>query len=91
MGKPHLSCLKISFQKIFSARVALKTLYFFLVHSYLNYGNIAWGSTIRTKLKKLASKQRQAIRVIHAAKSTREKMEKMNVLNIYKLNIDLKY
>ena len=37
----------------------LRTLYFSFVHSYLNYGNIAWGSTTQTKLKKLASKQRQ--------------------------------
>ena len=29
----------------------LKTLYFSFVHSYLNYGNIVWGSTTRTKLK----------------------------------------
>ena len=68
-------------------KVSLKTLYFSFVHSYLNYGNIAWGCTIRTKLKKLASKQRQAIRVIYAAEYTRGKMKEMKVLNIYKLNI----
>ena len=34
-----------------------------------------------------ASKQRQAVRVIYAAEYTREKMEEMKVLNIYKLNI----
>ena len=56
-------------------------------HSYLNYGDIAWGSTTRTELKKLASKQRQAIRAIYAAEHTREKMEEIKVLKIYKLNI----
>ena len=36
---------------------ASKNLYFSFLHSYLNYGNIEWASTSRTKLKKLASKQ----------------------------------
>ena len=35
----------------------LKTLYFSFIHSYLNYGNNAWGSTNRIKLKKLTRKQ----------------------------------
>ena len=65
----------------------LKTQYFLFAHSYLNYGDIAWGSTTRTELKKLASKQRQAIRAIYAAEHTREKMEEIKVLKIYKLNI----
>ena len=42
-------------------RTALKNLYFSFVHSYLNYGNIVWASTSTTKLKKLASKQKQAL------------------------------
>ena len=54
----------------------LKTLYLSFVHSYLNYKNIAWGNTIQTKLKKLASKQRQAIRAIYAAEYAREKWKK---------------
>ena len=57
------------------------------MHSYLNYGNIASGSTTRTKLEKLASKQRQATRAIYVAEYTRENMEEMKVLNTYKLNI----
>ena len=36
----------------------LKTLYFCFKHCYLNYGNIAQGSTTQKKLEKLASKQR---------------------------------
>ena len=73
-------------KNIFS-KGGLKTLFFPFVHSYLNYENIDWRSTTQIKLKKLASKQRQAIRVIYAAEYLREKMEEMKVLNIYKLNI----
>ena len=31
---------------------SLKSIYFSYIHSYLNYGNIAWASTNPTKLKK---------------------------------------
>ena len=72
--------------KYIFSKVGLKILYFSFVHSYLYYGNIAWGSTTQTKLKKLASKQRQAIRVIYGGEYTRLKMEEMKVLNIYKFN-----
>ena len=30
---------------------SLKSIYFAYIHSYLNYANIAWASTYRTKLK----------------------------------------
>ena len=43
---------------------ALKSLYFSFFHSYLTYGNIAWCSTLMTKLKKIFSKQKQAIKAI---------------------------
>ena len=39
----------------------MKSLYFSFFHSYLNYENIAWGSTFITKIKKLYSKQKRAI------------------------------
>ena len=48
---------------------------------------IGWGSTTRTKLDKFTSKQRQDITVMYPAKYTTEKINKMKVLNIYKLNI----
>ena len=67
---------------------ALKKLYFSFFHSYLNYGNIAWASTSKTKLKKIASKQKEAVRVVNNDNADiRELMFKMKVLNIYKLNI----
>ena len=36
----------------------MTTLYFSFFHSYLNYGNIAWASTTKSKLRKIASQQR---------------------------------
>ena len=40
------------------------SLYYSFIHNYLNYGNIAWCNTSMTKLKKLLSKQKQALRTI---------------------------
>ena len=40
---------------------AMKSLYFSFFHSYLTYGNIALCSTLMAKLKKMFSKQKQAI------------------------------
>ena len=69
-------------------RTALKNLYFSFIHSYLNYGNIIWTSTSTTKLEKLSSKQKQALRIINNESiDIREKMVKMKVLNVYKINI----
>ena len=34
------------------------------IETYMNYGNIAWGSTFRTNLKKINSQQKRAIRII---------------------------
>ena len=68
--------------------ITLKNLYFSFIHSYLNYGSIVWASTSRTKLKNLASKQKQALRMVNNEfTDIREIMVRMEVLNIYKLNI----
>ena len=32
---------------------SLQTVYFCYIHSYLNYGNIAWASTYATKVKRV--------------------------------------
>ena len=42
----------------------MKCLYFSFLHSYLNYGKIALCSTSMTKIKKLYSKQKQAIKAL---------------------------
>ena len=58
------------------------------MHTYLNYGNIVWASTSTSKLKKLATKQKQALRIVNNEfTDIREIMVRMEVLNIYKRNI----
>ena len=54
------------------------------MRSYLNYGNIAWASTTRIKFKKMASKQRKALRVVNNDHTDiREIMFGMEVLNMW--------
>ena len=71
----------------------MKSLYYSFFHSYLNYGNIAWCSTSVTKIKKLYSKQKQAIKALsvtsedYSGLKIEDLMEKTGILNIYKLNI----
>ena len=71
---------------------SMVSLYYSFIHSYLNYGNIAWCSTSMTKLKKLLSKQKQALRTILIPTSQSESrskqiMRELCVLNIYQLNM----
>ena len=42
----------------------LKSIYFAYIHSYLNYVNIAWGSTYKTKLKTIYFHQKHAVRIV---------------------------
>ena len=39
-------------------------IYFSFIYSYINYANIAWSSTNRSKLSKLFNKQKHASRII---------------------------
>ena len=75
----------------------MKSLHFCFFHSYLTYGNIAWCSTSMTKLKKIFSKQKQAIKaismtsldekIIYKNLKSEEIMDRLGIFNIYKLNI----
>ena len=47
------------------------------MHAYLNYGNTAWTSTYKTKLKKVQSKQKQALRIIFSGGSRTAATSKM--------------
>ena len=80
--------------KPFLKAKAMKSLYFSYFHSYLTFGNIAWCcSTLMPKLKKIFSKQKQAIKTISMTSldykylKSEEIMDRLGILNIYKLNI----
>ena len=69
---------------------SLKTLYFSLVHSYLTYCNITWGSTNHSKLNKLHSKQKDVCQVIFGVDrytASEPLLHEIGALDIYKLNI----
>ncbi len=46
----------------------LKSLYYTLIHPYLNYGTILWGSAAKTSLKRIQVLQNKAIRAISNSK-----------------------
>ena len=67
-----------------------KNVYFSFIDSYINYGNIVWGSTHKSKLKKIFSYQKKAARVIFFADClahAKPLMLGMNVPNVYQINI----
>ena len=69
---------------------SLKKLYYSFIHSYLNYCNLAWASTHKTKLKKVFSKQKQACRIIFNMDKnapTYPQFLELKALNIFKLNV----
>ena len=54
--------------KTFLDKESLLALHYSYIHSYLNYANLAWSSIYRTNLKKLQSRQKHAIGVVHNKK-----------------------
>ena len=76
--------------KPFLNKESLLAFYYSYIHSYLNYANLAWGSTYLTNLKKLRSQQKHTIRIVHNKRKfehTKELFRSASVLNLYKLNI----
>ena len=70
----------------FLERNVLLALYYSYIQTYINYANIAWGSTCRTNLKKINSQQKHAIRIIFNKNKfahTREIFKEQKILNIY--------
>ena len=70
--RPHIKCIENKISKnlgiLYKARYLLnsqctKQLYFSFIHTYLNYGNIAWGSTNKTKLNVILRRQKHASRI----------------------------
>ena len=71
-------------------RKSLTQLYFSFINSYLNYGNIAWGSTHKTKLVRLHRIQKHAARIIHFKSKfyhSQPLLLEMKALNVYQLNL----
>ena len=65
-------------------------IYFSFIHNYVNYCNIAWVSTSRTKYDKILKTQKHVVRIIYNKdKFTHSKplMRDMNPLNVYQINI----
>ena len=72
------------------SKQCLKQLYFSFIHNYVNYANIAWASTSKSKLKRLYRCQKHAAQVIyykdrhtHASPLLND----MKDLNVFQLNI----
>ena len=69
---------------------SLLSWYHSFIHSCINYGNIAWVSTIKTNLKKICSQQKHAIRIVYSKdrlSHTRKLFKQCKVLNVYQVNI----
>ena len=67
-----------------------KMIYFSFIHNYVNYCNIAWVSTSRTKYDKILKTQKHVVRIIYNKdKFTHSKlfMRDMNALNVSQINI----
>ena len=97
--KPHIGsiCKKISknIGILYKARPyinasLLKQLYSAFIHSHLNYCNIAWASTHKTKLERLYRQQKHAIRLINSKdrySPSKPLFLRSKILNILDINI----
>ena len=97
--KHHIStvCSKISksIGVLYKAREILtkcnlKQLYFSFVHCYINYANIVWASTQKSKLECLYRHQKHAARLInfeHRYTHAMPLLKEMKALSVYQLNI----
>ena len=64
----------------------LKQLYYSLVHPYISYAILAWGSEVKTQIQKVQTKQNTVIRTIFFAttrgKNTESVFPLMNLIDI---------
>ena len=71
----------------------LKQLYYSFIYPYLTYGITSWGSTCKTRLQKIKTKQNKCVRSIFFAHSRDNAyyilLEILKLENIYKLKIVL--
>ena len=69
---------------------SLRSIYFALVHPYINYANIAWASTKKTYLNRILGKQKQVARMLSSdgiSIPSRLLMKELNILNVYQISI----
>ena len=80
----------LTLSQLFVKLKSSKNVYFFVIHSYINYGDISLESTYKTKLKKIFTYQKRAARVVFFADRlayAKPLILDMNALNIYQINI----
>ena len=80
----------ISRARKFLSNDAMNLLYNSFVNPYLNYGNVVWGSVPKSKLQKLHTLQKRAIRIVtYSPRYTHSRplMLSRKILNIYELNL----
>ena len=68
----------------------LLKIYFFFIHIYISYANIAWASIFKTKLQGILKKQKHAARITcHANRldHARPLLKEMKALNVYQINL----
>ena len=67
----------------------LKQIYFAYIYAYLNYANIALASTHKTKLKKVQSKQKHALRIIfnQSKTSPSEALSQLKCTKFYQISV----
>ena len=98
LGKNIFAQLNLNFQKILDCFIilnhckskSLKSIYFAYIHSYLNYANIAWGNTYRTKLKTIYFHQKHAVCIVFNEDKlthSRPLLRALHALNVYQINL----
>ena len=72
------------------SKQCLKQIYFSFIHNYVNYANIAWASTGKSKLGRLYGCQKYAARVIYCKDRYTHAsplLNDMKTFNVFQLNI----
>ena len=67
-----------------------KQYYFYFINCYLNYANIAWASTSKSKIQAFYHHQKHAARIINFKDkftSAKPLLEQINAMTVYEMNI----
>jgi len=76
--------------KFFLSHISLTKLYYSLVYPYLYYGNIVWGSTYETNLRRINVLQKRIIRIITKSDfraHTAPLFQNYNLLNLKNIHL----